>query len=398
MRRRYGIIYVLDGFLKKRYWFTVLVFIAAFLTFSLNFSAAAAKRSRKPVRAAVRAAKAPSRPANRVEVVYPYSPVGGFLSMIARTPELVSMEKQIADYIHFVVSDPEIPQANFGIYVAGNRMLAVNEGIRDNQVVPIASLSKPFTAVAVLTLVESGALALDSPVADYGLKIDDKRLGKITVRNLLQQRSGIPYHKNYPLFAPDEVFIYSNYNYEYLSKLISLASGMSYGEYMARMIFMPLGMSDTRAHTNAAGATGILSSARDLARFAAMLAGGGALDGHRIIQTETLQLMLQPAARDSISPTTMYYAHGFRVDIVNGVIRDFYHTGLWNGCFAEIRVFPKEHAYMVQIATPGSIRSKKLESYRYQTSYLADRYVSRVSAAISTYSASTDKHGDQNRN
>jgi D-alanyl-D-alanine carboxypeptidase len=132
----------------------------------------------------------------------------------------------------------------------------------------IASMTKQFTAVAIMTLVDQGKLKLDD---DFTLHLSDypKQKKKITIDNLLTHTSGIPGYtelpsfeqnrdkefsvarmvdtfKNEPLlFAPGSKMRYSNSGYFLLGTIIERQSGMSYADYMAKNIFEPLGMKDT---------------------------------------------------------------------------------------------------------------------------------------------------------
>jgi len=148
----------------------------------------------------------------------------------------------------------------------------------------IASISKPITAAAVLTLVESGKLTLDTKV--FKLLGDlkpipgatlDPRLGAITVRQLLQHQGGwdrgatfdpmfrareaaaavsgpspgscttiIRWMLGFPLqFTPGKKSVYSNFGYCVLGRVIERASGMAYSTYVRQAVLAPLGMSGT---------------------------------------------------------------------------------------------------------------------------------------------------------
>jgi CubicO group peptidase (beta-lactamase class C family) len=131
----------------------------------------------------------------------------------------------------------------------------------------IASLSKTFTAAAILILQERGQLSVDDPLAKF---IPDYPNGeKITVHHLLTHTSGIPnvndlpeygeksksrlslteiisLFKEKPLeFAPGARYRYSNSNYNLLAFIIEKVSGKSYGDFLRENIFQPLGMDET---------------------------------------------------------------------------------------------------------------------------------------------------------
>src|SRR5215831_3721988 len=126
------------------------------------------------------------------------------------------------------------------------------------------SITKQFTAMAVMTLVEEGKLALDDSVSKY---LDTPASWKgITVRRLLTHTSGLgDYPPDFPmqkdatedellkmvmaqklLFAPGEKWAYSNLGYVTLGILIHKVSGQFYGDLLAERVFRPLGMTRAR--------------------------------------------------------------------------------------------------------------------------------------------------------
>jgi CubicO group peptidase (beta-lactamase class C family) len=131
----------------------------------------------------------------------------------------------------------------------------------------IASVSKPFTAAAILQLQEQGRLRVSDPVSKYvpGFPNGDR----ITLDHLLTHRSGIPdingidgidifersphaleqlvaKFAGLPLeFAPGSKQSYSNSNYNLLAVILEKVSGESYENYLRRHIFEPAGMKDS---------------------------------------------------------------------------------------------------------------------------------------------------------
>lgn len=139
----------------------------------------------------------------------------------------------------------------------------------------IASITKTFTATAVLLLVDDGKIRLDAPVARYvGSLVDPLPGGRsATVRRLLNMTSGFPDYggrSDGPFtttvltpqrvwtpaqvvaaaarYAPDEPgeFHYSNTNYVVLGELVTRVSGTSFGTFVQRQILQPLGLRHTR--------------------------------------------------------------------------------------------------------------------------------------------------------
>jgi N-acyl-D-amino-acid deacylase len=150
----------------------------------------------------------------------------------------------------------------------------------------ISSISKTFTAVAIMQLVERGKLKLDDKVMTVlGLQPPlrvfkfDERWKKITIRNLLEHRAGWDSNKSrdplfwsplvvrdlggrfhpatpamtigwmlrQPLdFDPGEKFVYSNFGYLLLGRVIEKVSKKKYGEYVKKEILEPLGLTRMR--------------------------------------------------------------------------------------------------------------------------------------------------------
>ena len=133
----------------------------------------------------------------------------------------------------------------------------------------IGSLTKAFTAAAVLKLAEAGRLGLDDPIRRWVPSVPEAWAG-VSLRHLLQHRSGIINFTALPnyydqiarvdhtpaqivaltsgdplLFPPGERFEYSNTNYVLLGMVIEAASGLSYEAYLRETILAPLGLKET---------------------------------------------------------------------------------------------------------------------------------------------------------
>lgn len=141
-----------------------------------------------------------------------------------------------------------------------NRRLVVDD------VLPIASMTKQFTAVSILKLAEQNKLNLTDSLQKFIPEFPCKKY-KITIENLLNQTSGIreyfdvdesdyqlltkeyqplqiiDFFKNDSLeFEPNTQFRYSNSNYYLLGLIIERVSGKSYGQFLKENIFEPLNM------------------------------------------------------------------------------------------------------------------------------------------------------------
>lgn len=109
----------------------------------------------------------------------------------------------------------------------------------------IGSLSKSFTAVCVMQLVEQGAIDLDAPAALYAPSYGVPDV--VTVRDLLNQTSGFGYFQSLTEATVGETlgsFSYSNANYDLLGRIVENVSGETYADYLRTNVFDLLGMDD----------------------------------------------------------------------------------------------------------------------------------------------------------
>jgi CubicO group peptidase (beta-lactamase class C family)/tetratricopeptide (TPR) repeat protein len=132
----------------------------------------------------------------------------------------------------------------------------------------LASITKTLTAISVLQLVEAGKIDLDAEVQAY-VPCFPKKKWPVTVRLLLGHLGGISHYKNYGVEGrikvykntsealaifqdfdlvaePGTKYNYSSYGYNLLGAVIEGASGESYGDYIKKNIFKPLGMTNSR--------------------------------------------------------------------------------------------------------------------------------------------------------
>lgn len=131
----------------------------------------------------------------------------------------------------------------------------------------IGSITKTFTAVSILQLVQTGLLNLDDPISRY--YPNQKDGDQITIRHLLNHTSGIPNYTDDPRmlewsvqpsppdklierfsqneleFVPGDKYLYSNSGYVLLGSLLEQISGQSYELYLKDNIFEPLGMKNS---------------------------------------------------------------------------------------------------------------------------------------------------------
>ena len=123
----------------------------------------------------------------------------------------------------------------------------------------IGSQSKSFTALAIMQLYEAGKIDLDAAINTY---LPNIREGdKITVRQLLNQTSGLPVYavqNNFTVTNAQGRHVYANANYGLLGQIISSVSGMHYEEYIETYIFKPLNMSHSFTSLKDAKSDGLM--------------------------------------------------------------------------------------------------------------------------------------------
>jgi CubicO group peptidase (beta-lactamase class C family) len=175
-----------------------------------------------------------------------------------------------------VSGDRRLLKAGYGFADRSRRIPVTPETL-----FPLASVTKLFTATAVMQLVEQGRIDLDAPVSRYLPEMAQPgtmALGP-TVRQLLTHHSGLPGNimegfellkpdptgflevprllgGSPPACTPDTVFAYCNSGYSLLGCLVERVSGTGYADFVARAILGPLGMSRTRFFLSPADAEG----------------------------------------------------------------------------------------------------------------------------------------------
>jgi CubicO group peptidase (beta-lactamase class C family) len=264
-----------------------------------------------------------------------------------------------------------------------------------NTLYSIASISKPMTATALMTLVKSGKLDLDKPINDYlgGAKLR-ARMGDVreaTVRRVANHSAGLPEH--YQFFyedepwrppSPDETILrfgnlftppgesyrYSNLGYGILSYVISRLSGRSYSGYMRQEVFLKLGMNRTSVSSSPAlkpfqairygddgqpitpyefdhdGASAIYSSVHDLARFGMFHVLAHLPDQAPILPDAMIQDMQKPTIQEG---PDVGYGIGWEVDNSAGTAV-ISHSGGMPGVNTWLRMVPSEKLTIVVLA------------------------------------------------
>lgn len=268
----------------------------------------------------------------------------------------------------------------------------------------IGSITKQFTAAAILRLVEQGELSLDDELTDF-LPEYPTQGHQVTVHHLLTHTSGIKsytslgerWQKNLALeftpeemidlfkdepfdFAPNERFLYSNSGYFLLGAIIEQVTGRSYADYIEDEFFAPLDMSGSyycderriiphRAEgyaredgklvndapigmTQPYAAGSLCSTVRDLLTWQAALSSG------RIVSDDSYRLMITPARLANDSSTG--YGYGLAIGRLERHTK-ISHGGGINGFQSQLAEYPGDSLVVVVLANTEGARPGRIE-------------------------------------
>lgn len=264
--------------------------------------------------------------------------------------------------------------------------------VEPDTVFRVGSISKTMTAIAVLQLVEDGVLALDDAVNDLGTRARIEAPQPVTVRHLLTHRGGLGELRRFsdvakpivglavkpgkplPSLAehytpalrtrvePGTKWAYANHGFALLGLIVADLRGAPFPEVMRERIFAPLGMERTdfeaTAHVRERLAVGYAlaggrmqpvpdfqivvgpagscySTTEDMARYVAVLAGGG----QPLLRPESLERMLEPQGEANPHMPAMGLA--FFLDRIGGH-RVAVHDGGWIGFISAMAVAPDD--------------------------------------------------------
>lgn len=270
----------------------------------------------------------------------------------------------------------------------GSANLELDVPVKNETVFSLASITKQFTAVAVLQLVAAGKLKLDDPIEKYAEGFTGK---KILIEHLLTHTSGlkdylqtdtgqkqgerldytptelIAIFKDLPLeFEPGTKYQYCNSDYILLGHIIEKVSGKGYAEYLKENIFIPLKMEhtyydsdETIIKNRASGyfkdsnrykkaeywsatigysAGGLLSDMGDLLKWQ------NGLLSYKILPKQLLDLAFTPYKLKN--GTAINYGFGWSISDINGIKR-IDHGGSKNGFLSYEAWFPEKQLYIV---------------------------------------------------
>jgi CubicO group peptidase (beta-lactamase class C family) len=190
-------------------------------------------------------------------------------------PRFTALHAEIVDRIQ----TGEFPSVSIGVLQADRLLWCESIGLADvekgrpattSTPYALASLGKSITASAVMVLVDRLLVNLNAPISQYigeeSLSIFDGNSDQVTVRRVLNMTAGIPHghmifnkrdylmqysidhlvaNRGLVVFPPGEVYLYSNFAYALLEKLVQDVSGSSFNEFLCEELFDPLDMRDS---------------------------------------------------------------------------------------------------------------------------------------------------------
>ena len=312
---------------------------------------------------------------------------------------------QFVDSLFSAYSGSTVPGASVVVIADGRVVLRRAYGMADLErrvaATPetdyrLASVSKQFTAMAVMLLATGGKLRYDQPVRDFLPELP-VAAQPVTIRHLLNHTSGlVDYEDLVPesrtaqlddrdvlglLAAKDSVYFpagsqyrYSNSGYVLLGLIVARASGLSFPEFVRTRIFQPLGMSASVAHVDGSdtvprraygysprggtfvqtdqsvtsatlGDGGIYTNVDDLVRW------DQALERNTLVDSATMRLATTPPQLPAGAATE--YGFGWFVDQYRGLKR-WRHTGETSGFRNAILRFPDRRLTIVILTNRSS--------------------------------------------
>jgi len=311
----------------------------------------------------------------------------------------------IGRFIESELTRKHIPGMSVGILQGDRILLAKGYGLAnveqhtpatDSTVYSVGSLTKPFTAAAIVLLSQQGKLRLDDPIAKY-LPEGASVWSGVTIRHLLTHTSGVPqdtlldYSRDYseaelvrsaartPLqFTPGAMESYSSTGYALLGIIIHRVSGQFWGDFVRDRFFRPLGMRTARVNSDRDSipnrATGYYLDAdtlqkgelvspsinrmadcclsftvQDLARFAI------GLNHKRPLGAEGLELSWTPVRLNNGGIYS--YGLGWNIFEQRGY-RRIGHSGSWRGFHATFQRYPDFDLTVIVLLNLGQANSE----------------------------------------
>lgn len=266
----------------------------------------------------------------------------------------------------------------------------------------LASITKPFTATALMTLVERGQVELDAPASRYlGAPLTGHAgpADEATVRRLLTHTAGLPLHYQFfyeggpapadadetvrrygiVVMPPGERYFYSNLGFGLLDDIVARRTGGSFARYVRDAVLLPLGLHDTQVGLapeqmdmaavrydaqnrpipyytfDHVGASAMWASAHDLVRFGMFHLGHPMPGARRVLRAATVEDMRRAHA-PADAPGVARGLGWAIVEDDNGY-RRISHTGSMPGVATALHLYPSEDLALVVLVNRSGFQT-----------------------------------------
>ncbi|MFI1970217.1 serine hydrolase [Streptomyces cinnamoneus] len=321
-------------------------------------------------------------------------------------------QEKLSEFVASAAKEFDVPGVAVGVLVDG-REIHASAGVTsvdnplpvdDKTLFHLASVTKTFTATALMRLVSEGRVDLDAPVRRYVPELglaDEDAAARITVLNLLNHTSGLDWNlidtgegdgslagfvakmsELQMIAAPGARASYSQAGYNLAGRIVENVTGLSFEKAMTSLVLEPAGLENTffdldevfvrrfaAGHNRDQDGTlrparpwrawpagergnnpggGVVSSVGDLLRWARFHLG----TGEGVLPAEALRRMKEPTVELRGSTLGDAFGIGWFLREVDGV-RTIGHGGSGNGQFAELLIVPERDFAVVSLANAG---------------------------------------------
>lgn len=323
-------------------------------------------------------------------------------------------QDSLTDFVEATATEFCIPGVAVGVLMDGEETYACHGVTSIDNPLPVdqhtlfvlGSVTKTYTATALMRLVAEGRVELDAPVRRYVPELmlaDEAAAAKVTVLNLLNHTAGLDWRINVDTGEGDDALArevaklpeskqiaspgirasYSQAGYDLAGRIVEKVTGLTYEEGVALLLFEPLGLSHSffvrddvmtrrfavghnlgadkklriarpwRHWRSANPGAGLVSSMADQIRWARFHLGDGhAESGVRILPAELLHQMKEPTVALRGSSLGDAVGIGWFLRDVDGV-RTVGHGGSANGQFANLLIVPEWNFAVVAVSNAG---------------------------------------------
>lgn len=315
------------------------------------------------------------------------------------------IDKKLAaiDVLFHEFDRPDVPGASVMVVQNGKVLAAKSYGLADlERKIPsapnvnyrLASVSKQFTAMAIMILADAGTLSVDDPITkffpefpEYGRRIKVRHLlnhtsGLIAYEDIIPPGTTLPVldinvlrlleTQDHTYFPPGSEFRYSNTGFAFLALIVEKVSGQTYSAFLRDHIFTPLGMDGTLAYeqgistvshrafgytaqndgswsktdqsltSSVLGDGGIYSSINDLFKW------GQALYTTKLVSKKMLEEAFTPG-ENTLHDNNLRYGFGWFISEYRG-LRKIWHYGSSIGFSTRLERFPDKHFTVIVLA------------------------------------------------